>query len=730
MDNEELENDVNEAAEGLDNQNEEVTKEVGKFESVLETKGKQAVATASKKVIAKLLKKKIIIISLVGAVILLFFIIMAALLNSSGVNDYVYKSTSCKNVTIHYDPYGEGDSYDEEMDLEDYVKGAVVAYLNNFTGDDSSNYQLYFALSVALRNEAITNNCEVTYRDKTIDSNVTIDDYYLNLAITNSYGIALVDENEEFVPMHVADNCWYNSGIMQNSEGEDIEFHTAFQKDLEIPREFTKKYFKNTVYEECQCNADTGENEIDINAKESICYTYWIKEEEKDGVKTKVKYEEYLHQDEEDGFNLYGAYYLLRYRGLTNLDILKYFTNDKVMYRTTSKENIKKDDSSNSSLTSDCSGFSLTGTTLSREEFIAKVNSFSGNKNDFAVLRDNAGLIYDLSIENNFNPELVYTRAEVEGYSPGGSSYNYYGIGCTNTNPNCTRYSSVSEGVLGFIKLMKSYNVSSLFDVYNVRHYAYIGSYWYEGGSGSGGCYYINSIAKYYVNKERYNLVKNACDTNTGATLPTNDEDQEAYSYFQIEKMTNFRKSIFDIDATNCDDGSYGEYTYGSGKCPTWGQGDTRWGNISLGNSGSNMSSIGCLITSLSMAIACSNTEIAGGDNFNPGVLATYFNNNSGFNSNGAFKWISMTKIAPSFKEVNPRIFLDENNAAAIIKENLDNGYAVVAFSSKISSSGEHWVYVKKINGSKVTVNDPAGKGAQKQYDASVFSRIAVYSYK
>lgn len=49
MDNEELENDVNEAAEGLDNQNEEVTKEVGKFESVLETKGKQAVATASKK---------------------------------------------------------------------------------------------------------------------------------------------------------------------------------------------------------------------------------------------------------------------------------------------------------------------------------------------------------------------------------------------------------------------------------------------------------------------------------------------------------------------------------------------------------------------------------------------------------------------------------------------------------------------------------------------------------
>ena len=86
MDNEELENDVNEAAEGLDNQNEEVTKEVGKFESVLETRGKQAVATASKKVIAKLLKKKIIVISLVGAVILLFFIIMAALLKIMFIN--------------------------------------------------------------------------------------------------------------------------------------------------------------------------------------------------------------------------------------------------------------------------------------------------------------------------------------------------------------------------------------------------------------------------------------------------------------------------------------------------------------------------------------------------------------------------------------------------------------------------------------------------------------------
>ena len=179
MDNEELENDVNEAAEGLDNQKEteELENEGNQFEAELDTKDKEATLTSSKKIINKLLKKKVIIISLVVAIALLFIIIMAALLNSSGVNDYIYKKTSCTNVTIHYDPYGDHDDYDEEMPLEDYVKGAVVAYLNNFTSDDTSNYQLYFALSVALRNEVITNNCEVTYRDKTIDSNVTIDDY-------------------------------------------------------------------------------------------------------------------------------------------------------------------------------------------------------------------------------------------------------------------------------------------------------------------------------------------------------------------------------------------------------------------------------------------------------------------------------------------------------------------------------------------------------------------------
>lgn len=728
MDNEELENDVNEAAEGLDNQNEEVTKEVGKFESVLETKGKQAVATASKKVIAKLLKKKIIIISLVGAVILLFFIIMAALLNSSGVNDYIYKSTSCKNVTIHYDPYGEGDSYDEEMDLEDYVKGAVVAYLNNFTGSDSSNYQLYFALSVALRNEVITNNCEVTYRDKTIDSNVTIDDYYLNLAITNSYGIALVDENEEFVPMHVADNCWYNSGIMQNSEGEDVEFHTAWQKDLEIPREFTKKYFKNTVYEECQCNADTGVKKIGINAVENMCYTYWIEEEEINGVKTKVKYEEYLHQDEEDGFNLYGAYYLLRYRGLTNLDILKYFTNDKVMYRTTSKESAKKEDTGNN-FNYSCSAFNIGSTTLSRDEFISKVENYNSKKSDWGTFKSHAGELYDLAVSNGVNPEFIVVRAIVEGMSPGGSSYNYYGIGCTNTGGinACIKYSSFSDGVLGIISFIKKYDsVDSL-----MSKYAFIGTYWYNPGSSSkGGCYYYPYI-KEYMSPERASVVASACNgaTCSGADCTkTNDEDQMAYTKYQVSKMTDYRSSVFGIKENNCTND-----TMTVDNCIIYAQSDKRWGQFLLGNSkDTTISKAGCAVSSVAIALTCTG-KMSDTSSFSPKVLNDTLKLNGGFDG-AAIVWNNkgIREFVPSF-----RVDKDISLSGASMEEKLNalnasheksNRIGIVHISN--SEHKTHFVVLNTYNPSNKTFTslDPAG-GKINTYSINDLDRIIYYTY-
>ena len=41
--------------------------------------------------------------------------------------------------------------------------------------------------------------------------------------------------------------------------------------------------------------------------------------------------------------------------------------------------------------------------------------------------------IYDIATKNGINPEMVIIRAESEGYSPGASKNNYWGMGCTNT---------------------------------------------------------------------------------------------------------------------------------------------------------------------------------------------------------------------------------------------------------------------------------------------------------
>ncbi len=356
MEDEKLENEMNETAEELSEQSEGLQDELGQYETELETKGKEAELTASKKIIQKLLKRKVILFGAIGIGILFMIILFSAILDSSGANDYVYKKTDCTNVTVHYDPYGPDEDSEETMPLEDYVRAAVNAYITDFVSDSSTNYHFYFALSVALRNEAITNNCEVTYRDKKLDtSSTTSDNYFLELALTDSYGITIVDKNESFVNAHVADNCWYDT-----KNTDDGEYHTVFQKDLEIPTDFTKKYFKNSVYEQCQCNHDSGEKKASKNEND-ICYIYWdekvdtgTKINDTDSTKsdplgspgTTVRKKEYLHQDEEDGFNVYGAFYLLKYEGLTNLDILKYFFGENIYYRTTvkeSKKNNKKD---------------------------------------------------------------------------------------------------------------------------------------------------------------------------------------------------------------------------------------------------------------------------------------------------------------------------------------------------------------------------------------------------
>ena len=97
---------------------------------------------------------------------------------------------------------------------------------------------------------------------------------------------------------------------------------------------------------------------------------------------------------------------------------------------------------------------------------------------------------------------------------------------------------------------MQGYGVNTLYDVFNVKHYAYIGSSWIKGGTGAGGCYYFPYIKK-YMSAERAEEVETAC--NSGNVIPTNEEDQAAYSHYQIEDMVNYRERVFHIGQDECD---------------------------------------------------------------------------------------------------------------------------------------------------------------------------------
>lgn len=216
-------------------------------------------------------------------------------------------------------------------------------------------------------------------------------------------------------------------------------------------------------------------------------------------------------------------------------------------------KNFNGSGSSNGSGTSSCNDISLTSTTLSRDEFIGLVNTYAnGGKASLQLFASKAGSIYDISVQNKFNPEMVVIRAVVEGLSPGGATNNYWGLGCSNTGGgrDCTHYSSFDQGVLGYIKNIQDHGYTSALEM--MKKYAYIGHYWYNPGSSSkGGCYYFPYVKK-YLSDERALLVEPYCSVGRTCTdsscFPTNDEDQTAYANYQLESMKSRRTEIFGIN--------------------------------------------------------------------------------------------------------------------------------------------------------------------------------------
>ena len=222
-------------------------------------------------------------------------------------------------------------------------------------------------------------------------------------------------------------------------------------------------------------------------------------------------------------------------------------------------------DSQNPRPTGSADDFNFNNTVYSESEFVAIVNNYysqddvcnsynsnyTSRCNDLKkdiLYGDGASIAYRVASDNQVNPELIFPRMMLEGYSPG-VGHNYFGYACGNTYSgfSCTNgFTSFESAMAAFFKYASDY--TTLFDM--MATYAYLGKYWYadvEGGSAFGGCYY----AKYIYPNGIPKRVQEACNqttctpTNNEGCVETTQEDLDAYTNYQVRRMSEVRKKIF-----------------------------------------------------------------------------------------------------------------------------------------------------------------------------------------
>lgn len=691
MSEDELENINEEQADELPKELEE------KKEQEIEVNPpEKATARGDKKVIEALLKKKTIWIGIAIGGGLFVIILFVALFQSTGVTEKPYYETSCQNVTITYDPYNEDEAgFTKTMDIEEYIQVAVTEYTKNILNPPSGIYQVYYALAVALRTEVVSQDCKITYRDKKLDSS-PLTSVQFNSAMSDAKSVIVSNRQNKILSVKVSDFCW------QSTTEED--YHLFGSQNQIIPSSFILDYYNNDILRDCPCNQP--DESLDS------CWTRWeVEKEDEEGNIIIEEEKEWLHYDSEESFSVYGAYYLMMQYNQGYDAILKYFLSDDLTYMTISKKGSKETEKNTAT---NCSKFSLTETTLSREDFVNKIENYNYQGRASAswnLFRENAGHIYDMAVSNHVNPEMIYVRAILEGFSPGGSKHNYFGINCVNEHPEkCNTYSSFDDGIMGFIKVVKKYFAFETF----ARRYAYLGDYWFNpGNAGDGGCYY----AKYIYPEGMDSYVADACsETRKGhctksdrsMCVLTREQDKTAYALYQGKNMTNLRYRIFGIEENSCSNN-----TLNYGKCTLFSQGDSRWGQYTLGNGPSNIKSAGCALTSLAIALTCTGSVTS--NDFSPLVLNHAMTENGGFDGDLIY-WNNdaLRDFVPTFTEGSTyKINKNDSDTSKIeVLKNLigQNKIGIVHIENSAHTAG-HYVVLQSIDEQKGTISvlDPAG---------------------
>lgn len=602
--------------------------------------------------------------------------------------------------------YGKRYTY-KEYDFNTYIAGII--WTDNYNALDVDNEIVYQAMSIATRSRLVAelpDNCVVlkNYNEQaqSFTELTGSEEKYteINQAVTNSKGI-IIGINNEIIPAKY-DAFTY---ISKRKE-EDASFKNSFYYQM------------------------THQNE----ERQQVIPANWVDElEKKKGVEIpKIKSSDGKTKKLES-MSLYGAKYLLEQTDSQYIQngfyrILEYYYGRDIEYYT-----IDTAFSNEYYFNGGCSPISMSSTSLSREEFIKWAENYGNTHGGGAkTLADNAGMIYDMATSNGINPELVFTRADVEGYSPGASKNNYWGLGCTNTGGYnaCISYSSLSDGVAGFLSFISKFG--SLTDL--MGKYAYLGDYWYNPGSwGIGGCVYASAI--YGNNIPEH--VRNACapgktctTAGGGDCVPTTEEDKQAYLVFQSQSMVSARKKIFGLDADICEP-TTGMGEPGKGTCTIWRQSDSRWGSIHLGSSSTTMSRSGCAVTSLAIAISCSGTTINDAASFNPGTFVNKLNSTGGFTADALIYWSNnaIKYYAPNFQfNTQQKVSGSASAKVSAVMKHVGNNKSILLYFKNEQHPRGHYVVLKSISGTTFTVYDPS-PGSVQTYNADGLQSFVVYNY-
>ncbi len=228
--------------------------------------------------------------------------------------------------------------------------------------------------------------------------------------------------------------------------------------------------------------------------------------------------------------------------------------------------------------------FSPISTILSKSEFVARMNDYcarSGNASFCSNFAANAEGIYNVSVKNNVNPELVVAMAGAESwwYLSDSCAYtnNYWGIEIYN-GLGCNEggiYSDIYEGVAAFARVVARYNPGGRYadEITAINEerteagcdpaghglpgtiegmqtkYSTIGPYRYNPGNSSlGGCYYYKHIYSDSYCSSRptctpVNGKYNSCPAESKTTVCEYND----YTAWRVQKLVKFRRDIFGL---------------------------------------------------------------------------------------------------------------------------------------------------------------------------------------